>query len=342
MSNYTSRLKTHSGIRFWVTAALLLLMLFFADGSSAAPKFRRDGNSADSIILPHPGYALMGGGKQDAAFKFLCDSANGGDFLVLTADADDAYMKQENEKINALCPLNSITTLSFAKREDAEDALAAQMIDQAESIFITGGDQSDYVRFWQDTPVEEALNRHIAANKPIGGSSAGLAILGEFSFASMIDTIHSPDALGNPYGNKVTLSRDFLRIPLLADLITDTHFVKRDRLGRLLVFMARIMQDGWAKKVRAIAVEENAAVLVTPDGTARVIGGPAYFLEAARPPDVCTYRQPLTFSDISVQHVAEKQTFQLKTWQGATAEHYTLSVAKGVVKANGKTTEGLY
>jgi hypothetical protein len=41
--------------------------------------------------------------------------------------------------------------------------------------------------------------RHIASGKPIGGSSAGLAVLGEFSFSSMIDTIHSPAALADPY-----------------------------------------------------------------------------------------------------------------------------------------------
>ncbi len=126
--------------------------------------------------------------------------------------------------------------------------------------------------------MQEALNRHIAAGKPIGGSSAGLAILGEFSFSSMIDTIHSPDALSDPFGNKVTLTREFLRIPLLKNTITDTHFVKRDRLGRLLVFMARILQDGWAKHVRAIAVEENAAVLIELDGSAKVAGyGPCLF-----------------------------------------------------------------
>src|SRR4029077_8522763 len=124
---------------------------------------------------------------------------------------------------------------------------------------IAGGDQSNYVRFWQDTPVQDEINRHIAEGKPLGGSSAGLAVLGEFSFSSMIDTIHSPAALADPYGNKVTLSRDFLRIPLLTGIITDAHFVKRDRMGRLVVFLGRILQDGWARQVRAIAVEENAA-----------------------------------------------------------------------------------
>ena len=181
----------------------------------------------------------------------------------------------------------SAATLSFSSREDSDDPKIAEIIAHAESIFIAGGDQSDYVRFWQDTPVESAINRHIALGKPIGGSSAGLAILGQFSFSSMIDTIHSPEALADPYGTKVTLTREFLDIPLLRDTITDTHFVKRDRLGRLLVFMARILEDGWTNEVRAIAIEENAAVLIEPDGLATVVGtGPAYFLESTRLPEV--------------------------------------------------------
>jgi cyanophycinase-like exopeptidase len=176
--------------------------------------------------------------------------------------------------------------------------------------------------------------RSIATGKPIGGSSAGLAILGEFSFSSMIDTIHSPEALADPYGNKVTLTREFLHIPFLANTITDTHFVKRDRLGRLLVFMARILQDGWTKRVRAVAVEENAAVLVEPDGTAKVVGeGAVYFLESSTPPLVCAHKQPLTFAGISVLRVVSGQSFQLKNWQGQ-GDSYALSVDNGSVNSS--------
>jgi cyanophycinase len=226
-----------------------------------------------------------------------------------------------------------VATIVFNDREDSDDAKVVQIIDQAETIFIAGGDQSNYVRFWQDTPVQAALNRHILEGKPTGGSSAGLAVLGEYSFASMIDTIHSPESLANPYGNKVTLSRDFLEIPLLAGTITDTHFVKRDRLGRLLVFMARISQDGWSKRVRAIGVDENAAVLVKSDGSAQVVGeGPAYFLESTAAPATCSYRQPLTFKDIKVQRIAPGKTFQISTWKG-NGDSYSLSVVNGVVSS---------
>jgi cyanophycinase len=115
----------------------------------------------------------------------------------------------------------------------------------------------------------------------------------------MIDTTHSPEALANRYGNKVTLSREFLEIPGLPGVITDTHFVKRDRMGRLLVFLAHILQDGWAKRARAIAVKENAAVLIGADGRATVVGfGPAYFLEANTPLAGCKNKMPLTFHKI--------------------------------------------
>ncbi|MGB2627574.1 MAG: cyanophycinase [Candidatus Acidiferrum sp.] len=321
---------------------LLLVAGFFPGGVWAKWKYERLGNEADSSVKPAAGFALMGGGsKQEPAFKFLCERAKGGDFLVLSANDDDAYLKKENETIKAVCRLNSAATLSFSSREDSDDPKIAEIIAHAESIFIAGGDQSDYVRFWQDTPVESAINRHIALGKPIGGSSAGLAILGQFSFSSMIDTIHSPEALADPYGTKVTLTREFLDIPLLRDTITDTHFVKRDRLGRLLVFMARILEDGWTNEVRAIAVEENAAVLIEPDGLATVVGtGPAYFLESTRLPEVCAHKQPLTFGGITVQRVTKNQTFQLKSWQGQ-GERYVLSVARGVL-ASGSPTHNPY
>ncbi len=320
-------------------SCLILFFLFLSAAPSTQAKWHyyRIGHSNDIRTTPQPGFALMGGGtKQDEAFLFLCQRANGGDFLILRANSDAATAKQLNSKISRMCPLNSVSTIVFNDRDDSDNPRIIQIIDQAESIFIAGGDQSNYLRFWQDTPIQDALNRHIAAAKPIGGSSAGLAILGEFSFASIIDTIHSPEALADPYGNKVTISRDFLCVPILQGIITDTHFVKRDRMGRLLVFMARILQDGWAQKIRAIAVEEDAAVLVEPDGSATVAGaGPAYFLEAKNAPTICKRKTPLTISGITVHRAPKGAQFNIQTWSSTTGKDYTLEVNQGqVVSSN--------
>jgi cyanophycinase len=315
---------------------IFLLALFLAPSTPAKWTYYREGRTNDIQTTPQPGFALMGGGsKQDEAFQFLCQRANGGDFLILRANSDAATAKQLDAKIRRMCPLNSVSTIVFNDREDSDNPRIIQIIDEAESIFIAGGDQSNYLRFWQDTPVQDALNRHIAAAKPIGGSSAGLAILGEFSFASIIDTIHSPEALADPYGNKVTISREFLRIPILQGIITDTHFVKRDRMGRLLVFMARILEDGWAQKVRAIAVEEDASVLVEPDGSAKVAGaGPAYFLEAKSPPTICKHKTPLTISGITVHRAPKGTQFNIQSWSSTTGEDYTLEVNQGRVASS--------
>jgi cyanophycinase len=319
--------------RLFEIVALGLALFVIAPGASAKWKYFRAGSAADSTVTPRPGFALMGGGEQDAALKFLCERANGGDFLILRANTEDHYAQKANEEIRALCPLNSAATIVFSEREDSDDAKLIEHIAQAEVIFIAGGDQSNYVRFWQDTTVEDALNRHIASGKPIGGSSAGLAVLGEFSFSSMIDTIRSPAALADPYANKVTISRDFLRIPLLTGIITDTHFVKRDRMGRLVVFLARILEDGWAKHVRAIGVEEGAAVLLDPDGQAKVIGsGPAYFLEAHNSPEVCRRKTPLSFSGISVHRAPPGASFHVKDWKGTGGDDYRLSMVNGELK----------
>jgi cyanophycinase len=334
----------------WTVAARMFLGIFvawiaIAEAPEAAAKWRyaRTGSPTDVATVPRTGYALMGGGaKQDPAFHFLCERTNGGDFLILRANTDDDYAQSVNKDIFAMCPLNSAATIVFEDREDSDDATLLGIIEHAESIFIAGGDQSNYVRFWQDTPVQAALNRHIAEGKPIGGSSAGLAVLGDFSFASIIDTIHSPEALGDPYGNKVTLSRDFLKIPLLSAVITDTHFAKRDRMGRLLVFMGRILADGWAKQVRAIAVEENVAVLLESDGLGKVVGeGSAYFLEAKHPAEVCRHNEQLHFDGVSVRRVGTMGTFNVKSWAGTDGDSYLLSTQGGQVTASG-SNHGIY
>ena len=78
--------------------------------------------------------------------------------------------------------------------------------------------------------------------------------------------------LANPYFERVTLEREFLKVPHLENLITDSHFAKRDRMGRSLGFLARIMKDGWSSSPREVAIDEKSAVLVEADGKARVVG----------------------------------------------------------------------
>src|SRR5262249_29492818 len=159
---------------------------------------------------------------------------------------------------------NSVATLVIPSREAAQEKKVAEIVGQAEAIFIAGGDQSRYVNFWKGTPVQDAINAHIAAGKPIGGTSAGLAVLGEFVYGCLKDKpddadLASPQVLADPYTERVTVVRDFLKNSELDNILTDSHFAKRDRMGRSLGFLARIVADGWSKAPREIAIDEKSA-----------------------------------------------------------------------------------
>ena len=266
-------------------------------------KYFRLGNQEDVQTKPVAGIAMMGGGSDlDEAFRWLCGKGNGGDFLVLRARGDDAY----NPYVKDLCKANSVATLIIPDRQAAEDPAVADIIRKAEVVFIAGGDQANYIRGWKDTPVQKAINEDIAAGKPIGGTSAGLAVQGEFVYGALGDKpddkdLASTDVLPNPYFERVTVERDFLKVPHLENLITDSHFAKRDRMGRTLGFLARIMKDGWSASPREVAIDEKSAVLVEADGKATVVGTGkgAYFMKPSRAPEVCEKGVPLSFADTS-------------------------------------------
>jgi cyanophycinase-like exopeptidase len=280
---------------------------------------------------------MMGGGDDlDEAFRWLCNKGNGGDFLILRARGDDDY----NPYVKKLCKANSVATLIIPDRTAAEDPAVAEIIRKAEVIFIAGGDQANYIRGWKGTSVQNALNEGIAAGKPIGGTSAGLAVEGEFVYGALGDNpydkdLASVDVLDDPYLERVTVERDFLKIPLLQNLITDSHFAKRDRLGRTLGFLARIMQDGWSKSPREVAIDEKSAVMVEPDGTGTVVGTGkgAYFLRPALAPGVCKKGEPLTFEKISVYRVPAGGHFDLGRWEGKGGTAYSLSVKAGKIES---------
>ncbi len=316
-------------------AALLLGMSLEARASDY--KYIRTGNDRDVTTKVVAGYALMGGGSDlDEAFRFLCEKGGRGDFLILRAAGDDDY----NPYVNSLCKMNSVATLIIPSREAANDPRVSEIVGQAEAVFIAGGDQARYINWWQGTPVQDALNTHIAAGKPIGGTSAGLAVLGEFIYSSQGDAPDDPNltsalALLDPYSKRITVRRNFLEIDLLRNTLTDTHFAKRDRMGRSLVFMARIVQDGWSENPREIAVDEKSAVLIESDGRARVIGSGkgAYFIQAQKKSSDYRAGTPLTFHEYSVYHAPGKTQFDLKTWSGSGGGTYSLSVEKGVVSS---------
>lgn len=228
------------------------------------------GDTSNIVKTVNGGMVLMGGGTDvDAAFKWMIDRSGGGDVVILRSTGTDAY----NSYINGLGTVNSVETLLINNKGLANNDTVAYIIRNAEMVFIAGGDQSNYMNFWKGTKVEKALNYLLTEKKaPIGGTSAGCAILGGLYYSGETGGLTSAEALANPYDTNVTLyNNDFLKAPYLQNVITDQHYLTREREGRSMVFLGRILKD-WSIAAKAIAVDEKTAVCIDASGKAQVFG----------------------------------------------------------------------
>lgn len=296
------------------------------------------GNTIDTVTNPTGGVCLMGGATEnDNAMIWFLNHCDGGDVLVIRASGSDGYNDYLYQELNVT--INSVESIVFNDAQASLDPYIQQKITQAEGIWIAGGDQWDYVSYWRNTAIDSLINDAILnRNIVIGGTSAGMAVLGGFYFSAENGTVTSAEALANPYNTRVRVdSSAFLKVPYLHDINTDTHYDNPDRRGRQAVFLARIMTD-YGIKAKGIACGEYTAVCIPPDGNALVYGSSnhkAYFIQTNcelpdRSPETCTSGIPLTWNRnmlaLKVYRItgtnSGTNTFNLNDWETGSGGHW--------------------
>ncbi|WP_161795044.1 cyanophycinase [Arsukibacterium sp. MJ3] len=228
------------------------------------------GYTGDVCVTLEPeeaGVILMGGSTDvDAVFaEKVRPYIQGGNVLVLRTEGGAGY----NDYLLHLTQAASVETLIVDSRDKANSEYVAWALRSAEFIWFAGGDQSEYIRFWQNTRLQQELHYAYQQGAIIGGTSAGNAILGE--------VVYNPDGVGSAVSSEVAkdfcdanikFSGDFLQAPLLKGTLTDTHFKQRDRMGRLMTLLAHHA----AADLTGIGVSEKTALWVQRNGWVEVLG----------------------------------------------------------------------
>jgi cyanophycinase len=296
---------------------LAALVLFVPPTASARPdpaySYYEIGDLAAKRSGPTaPALMLVGGGDWDySAFRWFAERAGHGHIVVLRASGEG----QAGEEIyNQVGGVASVRTIVFHSRAASNDPRVLAILAKADGIFLAGGDQANYVRYWKGTPVARALNAHVRAGRPIGGTSAGLAILGGTGYGAMDGgSIDSPAALADPGGPAVTLVTDFLHMPRMAHIVTDTHFARRDRLGRLVAFVAKARLHD--QRAVGLGVDEGAALCVEADGKAKLHtppGGHAWLVQPAKAARIHAGK-PLDWESVKVTGIGPEGALDLNT-----------------------------
>lgn len=333
--------KIYQFIRFQRSLVPGFLFLWAISGNAQQYTSYFTGNPADTVTQPRGGVCLMGGGSEDEqAMKWFLERCAGGDVLVLRASGSDGYNAYLYSELGV--PVNSVESIVCHNQSASDDSYILRKIRQAEGIWLAGGDQWNYVRYWRNTAVDSLINDAIVGrNIVVGGTSAGLAVMGGFYFSAKKGTVTSAEALTNPYDTLVTVdSATFIQNKYLQDVITDSHYDNRERRGRHVAFLARIRTD-WAKGGKGIGCNERTAVCIDTTGLARVFGhfpdhnDRVYFIQANadipdNQPETCLPGRPLHWyrnqSALKV-YVAGgtpdgSVTFNLKNWKEGTGGHW--------------------
>ncbi|HEY0158974.1 MAG TPA: peptidase S51 [Thermoanaerobaculia bacterium] len=275
-----------------------------------------------------------GGGDVDAAFQATIDRIRGCDdcdakidVVVLRASGGAGY----NDYLLAMRGVDSVTTFVVTDRMSASGAEVAGAVRDAEYVFFAGGDQCNYVKLFNDGPVEEQLRALYARGGAIGGTSAGMAIQGKAAYDACNDaSAQSKLALADPYNHEISFTTDFFDWRDLEHVITDTHFAQRDRMGRLFAFIARQLRELDVDRFLGIGGNERTAVLVDGRGMAHVFGaGPAYFVLGDHFPERALPGLPLTYCGFKIWRAPSGLSFDLRHLP--TGGFYTVDVNEGVI-----------
>ncbi|HET9626519.1 MAG TPA: pre-peptidase C-terminal domain-containing protein [Kofleriaceae bacterium] len=284
------------------------------------------GNAGDACVTPtEPGFLLMGGGTDvDAAFATrIKPRLAGGDIVVLRTTGTDAY----NTYFQGLMAPDSVETLIVDTVDKANSDYVDWVVRSAEFVWFAGGDQSDYLNKWPGTRLQAAVKAVRDRGGLLGGTSAGLAVLGDVIYdPDGVTAVDSPTAVLDPCGATMLFADHFLDNAPLANIFLEPHFHQRDRMGRTLSFLARIggptSLSPHRSPITGIAIDEATSMFLDKTGRGTVDGaGSVYVLQD----DASTQRtqvscgSPIVYTNVLRTRLTAGGTFDFPTSHGSSA-----------------------
>lgn len=199
----------------------------------------------------------------------------------------------------------SSENLVAASRVDANDLKRVSTLQDADVLFIRGGNQAKAYDFWKGTRLHEMINGLTDRGGSIGGTSSGSMILSDYTMTGgqdydskeILQDGQSPLLNDLKNRKKSGINNDFFK--LMSGVIVDTHCGERARLGRILGVHAKIVDDFKDHNVLSICLEERTGIAISKN-IAQIYGTNAvHFIQET--PDTKMIRikgKPLVYTDL--------------------------------------------
>ena len=277
-----------------------------------------------NLILAQGSILMVGGGGEnygawsDEPYGWFVEKAGYG--KIINIDVDEASDWYPTYFVSLGANITSYN-LQIATVSEANSFIIYQELLSADGIFIEGGDQWDYISTWKNTYVQSAIQSVYENGGAIGGTSAGLAVLGEVVFDGEHGSLTSDQAAYNPYHYRVSMTDDFLDI--LPGVFTDSHFNDRGRLTRLTVMLARRNQDN-DENLLGIGVEYKTAFCVDENMIGTVYGEMVTIIHQSDSSEIqCIANEPPRFTNIVFNQLLDGDQYDLSSREFVGAGSWT-------------------
>jgi cyanophycinase len=217
-----------------VVLVLLIIVTIIVD-----PIINPTARSQDVSLAPR---LFVGGGALPEAMYAEFIQLTGLDaklVVIPTASSRDVEIEKIKDQWRSR-GLKEISVMHTIDRNVASSAEFIEPLRTATAVWFSGGSQQRIADAYLGTPVEDELYELLKRGGVIGGSSAGAAILSSV----MISSGNDPP--------KITTG-----LRLLPNAIIDQHFLKRNRLARLIAAI-RSHPD-----LIGLGIDEGTAIIVS-------------------------------------------------------------------------------
>ena len=217
--------------------------------------------SAVNILYAQKGnlFIIGGGDRTPAIMKSMMQTAqlSKSDFIAIlpmsSAEPDTSfyYIKQD---LDSVCT-NTVAFLNFTK-DKVNDKIWLDSLKKAKLIFITGGDQSRFMKAVLHTPVYDAIHDAYKNGSTVAGTSAGAAVMSKHMVTgNQVRGDTEYHATFDRIWNKNIEFEEGLGL-VDSSIIIDQHFVVRSRYNRMISALEAY------PTFTCIGIDESTAIIV--------------------------------------------------------------------------------
>jgi cyanophycinase len=221
-------------------------------GFGQKPESKKDKNQAGHLFI------IGGGEKTEALMKELLKVSGTGpaDYVIIlpmsSEDPDSSVIFAQEDF--ASVGIKNVIGFNFTQNGPVTQS-RIDSIAKAKLVFITGGDQTRFMKIVGTGPINKAIHDAYKRGATIAGTSAGAAVMSKKMITG--NNLKHPEY----EGKFPTIEPENIEIAeglgMVDNMIVDQHFIKRQRLNRLVSVVLENPDEV------CVGIDESTAIVVT-------------------------------------------------------------------------------